>query len=388
MKNHLLASLRSVAGLIAVISLLTPLAVGASQDAASYPTSGGATPTSRDDNGAGKPKDEVGDFFGQVGYWPHSMVVYVTRTKPWKEGRRQVLDWGCGGGSLSRALAQKDADRIVAVDMNEKAIEQTKRNLCAFPNACARGPRGYNFLVRFPLSPACPGQLGYSSQFDIVVSLKGALSDGLTDQPRIPPAGAMQQAVKACREGGSVIVGDFLNNTWYLKAIALLLAGMFGVWHIGAADSFFNRGAVMAACSLESIGHQYVFWSLMSLLIVGGKNASVQLAFAMLEIARSSITGRWGPISLLCALYYGLRVCMRVVGGKIIVAQYKQLMEQAGLVNVTHSTRFMPIATSPTASRSPSGAKAKMLYFAQNLLQYPTGTMLHIFEGQRPIKSP
>ena len=104
-----------------------------------------STATAAVTNGTGakpkQPRDEeaVGKIFSEIGYRPHSLVRYVARTHAWKEGRRDVLDWGSGGGGLSRALARQGAHKVIALDMNPHATRAAQRNLKPFPTAVARG---------------------------------------------------------------------------------------------------------------------------------------------------------------------------------------------------------------------------------------------------------
>lgn len=43
---------------------------------------------------------DTDDTFAKLAYRPRFMVQQVVRTKAWNEGRRNVLDWGCGAGRV------------------------------------------------------------------------------------------------------------------------------------------------------------------------------------------------------------------------------------------------------------------------------------------------
>ena len=102
------------------------------------------------------------------------VVKYIESTKPWKQGKRDILDYGCGGGALAVRLAEKGAGNVVAVDIDQNSVNVASRRLQSCPLATARGD---NAVARF-LGGDFRGIIGYLSAFDIVVSYRGALNDG------------------------------------------------------------------------------------------------------------------------------------------------------------------------------------------------------------------
>lgn len=144
--------------------------------------------------------DGVGQEFAYYrAYRTKPVVDYIAKTKLWADGKRDILDWGCGGGSLSRALAERGANNILAVDISDHAIRSASKRLESFPNTAVEKPRSI-------IPWHSPGTINFDSKFDIVISYRGALSRGSTEQDRIGPLSAMVNAAKACRDGGSVIL--------------------------------------------------------------------------------------------------------------------------------------------------------------------------------------
>lgn len=158
------------------------------------------------DGRACKAKEVIttGEVFSNMCYRRKPVVTHISRSKTWQEGRRDILDWGCGGGALSLALAEQGAGKVVAIDLNHKAVNVAKQRLKFFPNATARRPQlGSKMVGR-------PGHVAYRNQFDMIVSFMGALSDGTAgrEQQKITAKTAMDCAVDACRDGGYVVVAE------------------------------------------------------------------------------------------------------------------------------------------------------------------------------------
>ena len=137
-----------------------------------------------------------------VAYRPDAVLDYIKKTEPWKEGRRDILDYGTGNGLLASRLAEAGATSVTAVDISSTAVQTAKKRLEPFPSAMARGTR--------PSLISPPGTIGYRDRFDTVVSYRGALSGGTTSSRRIQPfTEAMQCAVRATRDNGKVIAVTF-----------------------------------------------------------------------------------------------------------------------------------------------------------------------------------
>lgn len=304
---------------------------------------------------------DTGDAFAHIGYNPYPVARYVAGTSAWKEGRRNVLDWGSGGGRLSQVLARKGAHQVVALDMNANATNAARQNLEPFSNAMAKRTRLRLF--------GPPGQLGYISHFDIVVSLCGALSDGTVLKSRIKTGPAMKQAVHACREGGSVIVGEVIPAKHYKEVFGLVLASAFG-WNF-TAEWLWNRPEWL----------RYFLWFWMSLPMLGAYT-SIRMIILMKNIARSFLLREWRPSSIIFISLWFLRDFLRPLLAENMYVKHKmKAMRDAGLVDLKHRSSFMLYAAEPVqGSKAPFGAKLASFLFS--LVFFPIARVW-IFEGVR-----
>ena len=318
-----------------------------------------------------KEKDVVGDIFAKfIGYQPRPMVGYIQGTKTWQEGHRDILDWGCGGGRLSQQLAMKGATKVVAVDMNANAINATRTLLKPFPQSIARGPRSF--------ARGAPGQLGYYSDFDIVVSLCGALSEGTTGAGRIEAAEAMQQAVNACREGGLVLVGEIVERKHYKNILVMVLASTFG-WS-KLAPWIWNCSELQ----------QYVLWYLMTLPFVGitGTNGLGNIPTVVIarNIARSFLDREWRASSIIFSwiwlFFPGRGIAHHLRDEYRHRYEQKMALKKAGLVNIKQSSRYMIFLFEAVRGKDASSV-AKKVANRCNMVFYP-GAFLLISQGEKP----
>lgn len=318
-----------------------------------------------------KKEDVVGDIFAKIlGYQPHPMVRYIQGTKSWREGRRDILDWGCGAGRLSQQLAKKGAKKVVAVDINANAIKSTKILLKNFPRSVARGAR--------PLALGAPGQLGYYSDFDIVVSLCGALSEQTTNAVRIEAVEAMQQAVNACREGGLVLVGEIIEMKHYTNIFAMLLACTFGYSKL--APWLWNCSELV----------QYSLWYLIMLPFVGKTRTNdlghIPTAVIAKNIARSFLDREWRASSifffLLWLFFPGRGIAHHLRAEYRHKGAQKMALKKAGLVNVKQSSRYMLTPIEAVRGKIATSVE-KQAVFRGNLMFYP-GALLLISQGEKP----
>lgn len=131
-------------------------------------------------------------FAKHLSYRVGPVLEYIQQTKAWKHDRRDVLDWGAGGGLLASYLANEGAGAVVAVNMDPVAVQAAKRRLAPFPHATSIQSSNENDLP-----------IIIKQQFDIILSYQGALSlKGDRYQK-------LCVAAKACRNGGSIIIAQF-----------------------------------------------------------------------------------------------------------------------------------------------------------------------------------
>lgn len=312
-------------------------------------------------------EDLCGNVFGNIlGYRPSPMVRHIQRTIPWREGRRDVLDWGCGGGRLSQALAAKGAS-VIAVDMNAVAINSTMQLLENYSQAKVRGPRVFGV----------PGQLGYKSNFDIVVSMSGALSDGTAMADRIAPTEAMKQAVAACREGGLVMIGEVVKLSHHSHILCVALACLVGRF---LPPWLWNRADYL----------KVIFWYLTAMPFVDPKFGYQVLAIGIgSSIAKSFYDqhiNRTAIVTLLVLLlgpWHGL-LARRRAWHRYDTAK-KSALKAAGLVNVKcHS--FPMLRPCQALKGKAASPEEKLAAFLCNRQMFPNARML-IFEGQKPVKA-
>ena len=178
-------------------------------------------------------------FEDSIAYRPDAVLDYIKKTEPWKEGRRDILDYGTGNGLLASRLAEAGATSVTAVDISSTAVKAAQKRLEPFPSAMARGTRSSLTCPPGKSRSLAPGAIGYRDRFDTVVSYKGALSEGTTTAKRIQPfTEAMQCAVRATRDNGKVIAVTIWNDsrlkTWlklaYLVGVGVL-AWKYEVFH-------------------------------------------------------------------------------------------------------------------------------------------------------------
>lgn len=298
--------------------------------------------------------DPIGYFFSSVGYRPHAMVRYIARTSAWNEGRCTILDWGCGGGGLSRALVQKGAHKVVAVDMSAAAAKAAQRNL---------EPYAKNTTVerRFLCPPDwCP----FDKKFDLVVSFMGALNEGTsTDEAQIDSTFAMELAVEACREGGLVIVAHVLDVIPYVETLAVALAGT-AAW-LFEMKWLWNR-------SNEA---QYLFWVATAFPLIGYRLWFTPLA--MSYVAESVKLRQWRWQSVFVGFIQTWR-CLRQGKANAVVCRHsKRSMELAGLTHLKRRRRIFPFAFEPLGAASKSQSRNV------NWKLGPMFADLHIFEGEK-----
>lgn len=161
-----------------------------------------------------------GVVFSNMCYRRNPVVTHITRSnKAWQEGRRDVLDWGCGGGALSLALVEQGANKVVAIDLNDKCVNAANQRLKSFPNAIAKRPQVGSKIV------GLPGRIAYRNQFDLVISYMGALTDGTAGkkQQKIATRTAMDCAVRACRDDGYVIVAECATMVGLVESLMVSL---------------------------------------------------------------------------------------------------------------------------------------------------------------------
>ncbi|CAB9504286.1 expressed unknown protein [Seminavis robusta] len=279
-------------------------------------------------------RSQEGNWFSEIGYRPDPVARYITQTAPWRNGRRKVLDWGCGGGGLSRALAEKGADHVLAVDMDVDATAAAQQTLEPFPNAMATGP--------------CldQGHISYSCQFDIVVSSAGALSFFTTDAPRLPMVHAWKQAVQACREGGIVVVSQGLKS-WNFRMLALLVLSSGIGWHV--KDPLLWDGQWWFEVAFwVGLANPFLRQSEDSRLALS-IGYSIVGSIVSQNIARSFMLRRWRISSIMSAGCVALEFLRMLWREKRFVNQLKQQMRNAGLRDVKHCHRLVFPVTEPIA---------------------------------------
>lgn len=259
--------------------------------------------------------------FSNMCYRRKPVVSYVTRSNAWKEGRRDILDWGCGSGALSLALAENGANKVVAIDLNGEAVNVARRRLKPFPNASSRRPQfGSRF---FGLS----GKIAYHNQFDVVLSYMGALTDGTTQQKKIATKTAMDCAVEACRDDGSVIVAELSKLGPLIALPTLVIAPL-----LFASNKF-----------LQSLNWwQLSLASVVSSLICG-INDGLFLFFAARSVGQSIAMKKLRMRSMIwsgCLLHSFVTSLQSWYGLWKQISDRKAVMESAGLSDIKVTTRL------------------------------------------------
>jgi len=298
-------------------------------------------------------------FLEHVCYYRKPLVAHITRSRPWQEGRRDVLDWGCGSGALALALAEKGAQQVVAVDLDPAAVKAANQRLLLFPNAFARQPRLGSRII------GVPGHVAYRNQFDIVVSYMGALTDGTTEQKKISANYAMDCAVRACRNGGSVVVAEFSLIDIYELLIDTLITS-FAIFAPSLVVKKLNWWQISLFCFFLSI--------------IGGNSMT---AFGVRNIVRSTEMNKWRVSSLLWILYFSLHLRTSLQRIKQQVHESKarmDLMKSAGLTEVkaTYRPCFWIYEALGTDKVS------KMTSFIANLSVWPA--VMVIYQGKKQGK--
>ena len=130
--------------------------------------------------------------------------------------------------------------------MNNKVLAVAQQRLKSLPNAIAQGPC---LGSRAPIDKH--GLISFRDQFDIVVSYMGALNDGSTSAKKISQQDATDCAVRACRQGGSVVVAEIKSIREILKS---LLLPVMVTMRLLAYKYKFDPLLVLLLCSIALCG--------------------------------------------------------------------------------------------------------------------------------------
>ena len=301
--------------------------------------------------------------FSKAGYRPRLMVPYVTRTEPWKQGRRKVLDWGCGAGELAKVLANEGADQVVAVDKHPSAAKVAKRILKNVPNARFSSGKRWWWI------PGIRGDLGYRNAFDIVISFGGGLQYGVPLKNNQGQGErlfyAMKQAVRACRPQGVVVESIIQTSPEYGVTIGLVLAGLVG--RFGKKWKWlWNRPTWSQVC----------FWQMLVFPLCGNPLAGPM----MHEVAHTFKERKWRWTSIAIGCWNGLTSWKLLVRhNKLVVVKRYILTVVGGLENVKVYRRlcFRPFSIIPNKDSDNTGCAS----FLQNMLQ-PVRTIF-VFVGTK-----
>ena len=251
----------------------------------SYPAGAAQVPMDSNTRKRAQDQDTIGKTFAQFCYRPYTVAHYIKGTSPWKDGRRKVLDWGAGGGRLAQVLAEQGAEQVVAVDLHPDAVQTANALLEPLPHAQAVHPTSttgwIDSICVWRRTPGREYSIRYRSKFDIVVSFCGAFSLGtlsrchyLSDKPPTLKQ-ALQQAVRACRRGGCVVMGQGLQVDHVINLAGLALACGIG-WargHMGRPEDKFLPWWVT-----------FAFWQFMSSMVVNPRKDDTLLALSLIHI--------------------------------------------------------------------------------------------------------
>ena len=258
-------------------------------------------------------KDPV-NCYSYVCYRRYPVVATIKQTAAWRDGRRDVLDFGCGGGGLALALAEAGAHKVVAVDLEDELVQAANKRLQSVPNAYARGP-----MLGAKLRGS-PGLIAYRNEFDIVVSYRGALGRGTTTAKRIPAEKALHCAVDACRDGGTVVIAEFSNmKKVFLAPWMVFLFSIFAQYFI--MDMAWWK-LFLTSCLASWVCKKDLFL----------------FPFAVRNIERSIQMKKWRASSIAWGTLYLPGVVFSVILpfflDWLVVHSRKQEMKGAGLSNV------------------------------------------------------
>lgn len=147
-------------------------------------------------------------FAKDVSYRVKPILDYIIQeNKSWNCNRRDILDWGAGGGLLVSSLATNGATSVVAVNLDPEAVQGAKRRFQPISNAFSVQSMSLNEIPFSNHGDANDGgefgQQELLSSFDIVVSYAGALGDFPDRDQRLCAA------TNACRNSGSVIIAQW-----------------------------------------------------------------------------------------------------------------------------------------------------------------------------------
>lgn len=306
-------------------------------------------------------EQQMKDPFQHVCYRREPVLAHVRRTQAWKEGRRDVLDYGCGSGLLALDLAEQGAHSVVAVDLGDEAVQAANERLKHLKKAYARKPQ------LFAGKMGHPGRIGYNQQFDIVVSYMGALTERTTTRPKIASQSAMQCAVRATRENGCVIVAEFQQNVLLLYLAASLVIPV----------------SIYAPEFVANLNWWQVVLLGVLLTRIGGLNDTTQLApMAARNIVNSIWMKKWRFSSIVWSIYYvgdfffiGLQTMFE---NRKKRSHVRAELHRAGLVDVKVAHRLL------YGIYEAADKKNKIFVWVARVLNFlMSPTMLVIYEGTK-----
>jgi len=295
-----------------------------------------------------------GEAFSDMCYRRSPVVRHIARTKAWQDGRRDILDWGCGGGGLSLALAEQGATTVTAIDLHDKAIQVANQRLRKFPHATARRPQLGSKIT------GNPGQIAYSNQFDVVVSFMGALTDGTAGALKITSKTAMESAVRACRDEGYVIVAECYTVRFFAAMLILLLS--IAAHNLVGNLHWWQTDPLLLTLSYLGCGSDVGIWVMLAA-------RAIALDLEMTKLGIITIVG-------LPSFFYWL-----ISGLKDHWERESQLrgeMKSAGLVDIRASRRLCVRVTEVLEATDLAKLNSSIL----NALCYPG--MIVVYQGKKP----
>lgn len=216
--------------------------------------------------------DELGLEAGEedeLGLGPSRRFYSVTRRsrqrlRDWLASRcpgRVALDYGCGNGTLSLAMARQGAGAVVGIDLSDVLIANCRRR------ADAEGMSNVKFLVM-----DCESMAFEDSTFDVIAAVSVLHHLELEK--------AYRELSRVLKPHGEVICLEPLKHNpliqWYRRRTPSLRTP-WEVEHILCrrdifrARKYFSRVKVLEFCHLASLAavplrHWRVFWAVVSLL--------------------------------------------------------------------------------------------------------------------------